>query len=87
MAKRARKRRPDWSAKLTRSLTLKSGDKLVTLADARALMIRYFETVTHSAAVALAIERLLKAAETGAFADRKAATDQVAIVLRARAVY
>jgi hypothetical protein len=41
--------------------------------------IRYFETVTESRAVALAIERLLKAAETGTFADRKAATDQVAI--------
>jgi len=37
--------------------------------------------------VVLAIERLLKAAETGAFQDRKAATDQVEIVLRARAVY
>jgi hypothetical protein len=79
------KRRADWSAKLTRSL--KSGDKLVTLADARACMIRYFSTVIESRAVALAIERLLKAAETGTFTDRKAATDQVAIVLRARAVY
>jgi hypothetical protein len=29
----------------------------------------------------------LKAAETGTFADRKAATDQVEIVLRWRAVY
>jgi hypothetical protein len=29
--------RPDWSTKLTRSLTLKDGTKLVTLADARAL--------------------------------------------------
>jgi hypothetical protein len=28
-------------AKLTRSLTLKTRDKLVTLADARAVMIRY----------------------------------------------
>jgi hypothetical protein len=43
MAKRARQRRPDWSAKLTRSLTLKTGDKLVTLADARAALIRYFD--------------------------------------------
>jgi hypothetical protein len=87
MAKRARKRRPDWSAKLTRSLTLKTGDKLITLADARAALIRYFETVTQSAAVALAIEFVMRAAETGTFADRKAATDQVEIVLRWRAVY
>jgi hypothetical protein len=35
-------------------------------------MIRYFETV-QSASIALAIERPLKAAETGTFADRKAA--------------
>jgi 4'-phosphopantetheinyl transferase EntD len=87
MAKRAKKRQPDWPAKLTRSLTLKDGTKLVTLADARAVMIRYFETVTHSVAIALAIELVMKAAETGAFQDRKAATDQVAIVLRWRAVY
>jgi hypothetical protein len=87
MAKRARKRRPDWSAKLTRSLTLKTGDKLVTLADARAALIRYFETVTQSAAVALAIKLVMKAADTGTLADRKAGTDQVAIVLAHRQVY
>jgi hypothetical protein len=87
MAKGAWKQGEGWSAKLTRSLTLKDGAKLVTLADARVVMIRYFETVIESRAVALAIERPLKAAETGSFADRKAATDQVAIVLRARAVY
>jgi hypothetical protein len=74
-------------AKLTRSLTLKDGTKLVTLADARAAPIRYFESVTSSRGVALAIELLLAAAESGTFADRKAATDQLAIVLRARAVY
>jgi hypothetical protein len=45
MAKRAGKRRPDWSAKLTRSLTLKDGSKLVTLADAHAALIRYFDNV------------------------------------------
>jgi hypothetical protein len=42
--------------------------------------------VTESLAVALAIELLLKAADTGTFANRNAATDQVAILLRWRAV-
>ena len=45
---RSRKKRPDWSAKLTRSLTLKDGTKLVTLGDARAALLRYFESVTSS---------------------------------------
>ena len=83
----AGKRRPGWSGKLTRSLSLITGHKLVTLADARACVIQYFATATESRAVAFSIELLLKAAETGRFADRKAATDQVAIVLRARGVY
>jgi hypothetical protein len=61
-----------------------NGEKLVTLEDAsRAHSLLVIE----SRAVALAIERLLKAAETRRFADRKAATDQVEIVLRGRAVY
>jgi hypothetical protein len=40
-----------------------------------------------SALVSRANERLTKAAETGRYRDRKAATEQVAIVLRGRAVY
>jgi hypothetical protein len=82
-----RRRRLDWSAKLSRSFTLKNGDKIVTLADARAVMIRYFKPVMESQSVGIAMERLLQAAETGAFADCNEATDQVEIVLRARAVY
>jgi hypothetical protein len=39
-ANRAKQRRTDWSAKLTRSLTLKDGTKLVTLDDARAWCLR-----------------------------------------------
>jgi hypothetical protein len=66
---------------------MKNGDKIVSLADARAIVIRHFRPMTEGRSVALAIEGLLKAAETGAFADRKAATDQVVIVLRARAIY
>jgi hypothetical protein len=78
-----RKNRPDWSAKLSRSLTLEDGTKLVTLADARgALLIRYFERGIESAAVTLAIEWLLTAAETGSFTDRETATDQIEIMLK-----
>jgi hypothetical protein len=78
-----RGKRPDWSIKLTRSLTLEDGTKLVTLADARgAMLIRFFERVNGSADVGLTIERLLTAAETGSLADREAATDQVDFVLR-----
>jgi hypothetical protein len=82
--------RPHWSAKLTQSLTLKDGTELVTLADARACLSRFRSTVTTSPGVARGTDRamklVVKAAETGAYADRKAATDQVAIVLRWRAI-
>jgi hypothetical protein len=37
--------------------------------------------------LARAIELLMTAAQSGTFADRKAATDQTAIVLRGRALY
>jgi hypothetical protein len=67
-----RKNQADWSVQLTRLLTRKDGTKIVTLADARAAVLP---------AVALAIERLLTAAETGSFTDREAATDQVEIML------
>jgi hypothetical protein len=83
-AKRAKKRAADWSIKLTRSLTMQDGAKLVTLADAREILVKCFETLAQSAPVALAMERVMTAAETGTFADRKAATDQVALVLRRR---
>jgi hypothetical protein len=88
---RSQKEIADWSAKLTRWLTLKDGTKLVTPNDARACLIRYFGTATHSRGVGRgarrAVDLVMKAAETGALGDRKAATDQVEVVLRWRAVY
>jgi hypothetical protein len=75
-----------WSDKLTRPLTLKSGATLVTLSDARDCLAEYFETVAGSPSLARAIELLSKAAETGSFVDRKAATDHLAVVLKGRAV-
>jgi hypothetical protein len=69
----------DWSRPLTRTLALKSGEQLRTLHDAASLLSKRFG---HSAAWEHTIARLLRAAETGTRADRKAATEQVATVLR-----
>ena len=80
-------RQADWSAKLTRSLTLKKGNALVTLADARRVVLAHMATDVEDFALIHALRLLLVAADTGSLADRKAATEQVAIVLRARAVY
>ena len=76
------KNRRHWSSELTHSLTLKDGTKLVTLADAQTCLIRHLWPRRGGAlATDPAMELIRKAAETGAYADRKAATDQVAIVL------
>ena len=72
----------DWSRPLTRVLILKTGERLRTLHDATELISRRFGSVTSSALLEHAIGLLLRAAEIGTRADRKAATDQVAHVLR-----
>jgi hypothetical protein len=77
----------NWSAKLTRTLTLTNGDKLVTLEDARRVVLAYLINEVEHFDLANAMRFLLTAAETGRVADRKAATEEVAIVLRARGVY
>ena len=77
----------NWSAKLTRSLTLKNGDKLVTLADARRVVLAHMAIEIEDWALTHALLQLLTAAHTESYADRKTATDQVASALRARAVY
>jgi hypothetical protein len=77
----------NWSAKLTQSLTLTNGEKLVTLEDARRVVLAYLTTEVEHFDLANAMRFLLIAAETGRVADRKAATEQVAIVLRERGVY
>ena len=71
----------DWTQHLTRVFILKTGERLRTLHDAE-LITRRFGSVTKSAPLEHAIGLLLRAAETGTRADRKAATDQVALVLR-----
>ena len=71
-----------WTQPLTRTLILKSGERLKTLHDAADAFLRRFGNVDHDDATAHAITLMIRAAETGARADRKAATDQVALVLR-----
>jgi len=71
----------DWSRPLTRVLILKTGERLRTLPNAAQLITRHVGTVTKSAPLEHAIG-LLCAAETGTRVDRKAATDQVELVLR-----
>ena len=72
----------DWNRPLTRVLILKTGERLRTLHDAAELITRRLGSVTTSAPLGHAIGLLLRAAKTGTRADRKAATDQVAVVLR-----
>jgi hypothetical protein len=72
----------DWTWPLTHVLILKTGERLRTLHDAAELITRRFGSVTRSAPLGHAIRLLLCAAETRTRADRKAATDQVALVLR-----
>ena len=72
----------DRNQPLSRVLILKSGERLRTLHDAAELITRRFGSVTKPAPLEHAIVLLLRAAETGTQADRKAATDQVAHVLR-----
>ena len=50
--------------------------------DVAETFLRRFGNVRHDRAVAHAIELMMRSAETGTKADRKAATDQIALVLR-----
>jgi hypothetical protein len=72
----------DRSQPLTRTLALKPGGELRALHDVAEVFLRRFGNVRHDHAVGHAIE-LMKAVETGSREDRKAATGQVALVLRA----
>jgi hypothetical protein len=55
----------DWNQPLTRTLVLKSGQRLTTLHDAAELITRRFGTVTRDTPLEHAIGLLLRAAETG----------------------
>lgn len=72
-----------WTRPLARKLVLTDGRVLRTLHDARHVFASgVFSGATHSPPLEQAIDRLLKAAETGDDDDVTAATDQVATVLR-----
>ena len=80
-------RRPsNFQRNLTRTITLRDGNKLVTLRDAANVLLYVLGTVsTQSSALDHASRRLLlTAAESGKRSDIAAATDQVERVLRAR---
>jgi hypothetical protein len=81
-----RQRRAGWSAKLTRSVALTNADKLVTLADARRVVLDRLTIEVEDFELTQAMRLLLTAADTGRFADRDAATNQVGIVLRWRGI-
>jgi hypothetical protein len=66
-----------WNDKLSRPLALKDGKRLLTLKDARSVLLDYFANVIHSEPLAYAGGLLIKAAETGDRADIEAATDQI----------
>jgi hypothetical protein len=76
----------DWSAELSRPIALKTGRTLASLSDARACLIETFANVVRDEGLALAIALLMKAAETGKPKDRRAATDQIELILRHRGV-
>lgn len=76
----------DWDQPLTRVIVLKSGAKLRTLHDAAEAFLRAFGNVNHDVAVEHAITLMMEAAKNGDDVDRKAATDQIALVLRLKAL-
>ena len=86
-ASKLRRRSANWSTKLTRSLTLKSGDKLVTLADARRVVLAQLTIEIADFELTHTMRLLLAAAETGRSMDREDATKQVEIVLRGRTIH
>ena len=72
-----------WAKPLAYELPLKDGRTLRTLHDVRDVFASgVFAGVTHSPPLEHAIDLLIRAAETGEDHDVRAATDQVATVLR-----
>ena len=58
-----------WSKKLPEPIRLRDGRELLTLSDARALILGLAESRQHRPTWAYAVELLLQAAETGKRAD------------------
>lgn len=72
---------PHWQTPLSEPLTLRSGDTLLTLLDVGHFLRSNFAG-TRTPPLQSTIELLLRAAETGAEADRRAATERLALLLK-----
>jgi len=72
---------PHWETPLSEPLTLRSGDTLLTLLDVGQFLRSNFHG-TRTPPVQSTIELLLRAAETGADADRRAATERLSLLLK-----
>src|SRR4030081_228772 len=75
-----------WSAKLTRSITLKNGTNLVTLADVRAFILKEPDHIQERASWQRAVELLIEAAETGRGIEGATERVEDALFLEARYV-
>jgi hypothetical protein len=74
--------RRGWSLRLTHPLTLEDQTRLATLADARAVVVERLTNRVEDAALSEVLKLLLIAARSGTLSDRKAATDQLEMVLK-----
>ena len=74
--------RRGWSLWLTHPLTLEDQTRLATLADARAVVVKHLTKRVDDAALTQVLKLLLIAARSGTLSDRKAATDQLEMLLR-----
>ena len=72
----------DWNRPLARALALRSGEQLLTLREAADYLTHASQSAHDLAPLQQAIAFLFQAAQSGAEADRKAATDQVALMLK-----
>ena len=72
----------NWDRPLARALTLSSGEQLFTLREAADYLTRASQSAHDLAPLQQAIAFLFQAAQSGTEADRKAATDQVALMLK-----
>lgn len=71
----------NWDARLTRTIRLRDGARLITLRDAANYLVANFSTVRKDLGLERAIELLTSAAETGRKEDREAATFQMKLIL------
>jgi hypothetical protein len=74
----------DWSAKLTRTIVLRDGTKLETLADAAQFILKEPDYIQERASWHRATEQLIEAAETGRGIEEATKRVEDALFLEAR---